>query len=391
MKTVLKNLLLVFGSIALFFTALELTLALFSPHKLRIRPYHEIYNPIIGWVNKPLKDEGIHFEFARNRFFHVKHNSLGLRGKETSYKKPSNVKRILFVGDSYFWGYGVSNDEVISSILQQSLPNTIEVLNGATVGYGTDQAYLWLKNEGLKYQPDIVLFSFSAANDLQEISTSVSYYTPKPIFMLENGKLTLKNVPVPRTEQTDRKAFGEPRTLFGKLKKFLRFHTHTYQFIAERLNANPEIRLLLLNLGLAEEYTKDIGNVPRLSNPPDEAENIAFRLINESRKITESSGGKFILVFIPDKEEDRSGTVSVEGVAPGTYERNSELRTKLMSFAEREKIDLIDLLAFTREHYKQGVSLYTVEKYDHHWSALGHRLIANKLLQYIKDRRVIAF
>jgi hypothetical protein len=384
MRSYLKNISLVLGSVTTFLVLLELTLALFAPHKLVVRPYHERYDPVMGWVNKPLKNEGVHFEFAPDRSFHVSHNSLGLRGKETTRDKPPGTKRILFVGDSFFWGYGVSDDEVVSAILQELLPNAYEVINGGTTGFGTDQAYLWLKNEGLTYRPDIVIFGFSAANDLQEISRSVAYFSPKPIFMLENDKLVLKNVPVPRSTETDRKTFGQPRTLFGKLKKFLRYHTHTYQFIVGRLNADPETRLFLINLGLAEEYTSNIGNIPVLTNPPDRVRDIAFRLIKESRRISQDAGASFLLVFIPDKEEDRSGMVAVTGVKEGAYARNSELSSSVQSFAAREKIAFLDLLPFMREQYRQGVSLYNVERYDHHWTALGHERIAGEIIRSLE-------
>jgi lysophospholipase L1-like esterase len=384
MKPFLKNLLLVLGTIAVFFVLLEITLAIFSPHKLMIRPYHEVYDPLLGWRNKPLKNEGTHFEFASDRFFHVRHNSLGLRGEETTYEKPRGVKRILLVGDSYFWGYGVSNEDVVSAVLQKHLSPAIEVINGGTIGYGLDQKFLWLQNEGLKYRPDLVLLAFSAANDLDEISQSVVYYTPKPLFMLESGKLVLKNVPVPRTEKTDRKALGEPRTLFGKLKKFLRFNTHTYQFITGRLNSDPEIRLLLLNMGLAEEYTKDIGNIPVLTNPPGHVMDIALKLISESKRTAEEAGAVFVLVFIPEKEEDRSGNVPLEGVRPGTHDKNSRLSALLANHARKERIAYLDLLPLSREQYRQAASLYTIEEYDHHWSASGHRVIADELLRYLK-------
>ncbi|MDH4161417.1 MAG: SGNH/GDSL hydrolase family protein [Nitrospirota bacterium] len=385
----MNNILLLFTSIATFFLLLELSLALFAPHKLRIQPYHETYDPVMGWVNKPLKDEGVHFEFARDRFFQVRHNSLGLRGPETTKEKPRGTKRILLVGDSFFWGYGVSDDNVLSAVLQKELPPAVEVLNGGTTGYGTDQAHLWLKHAGLSLQPNIVLFGFTAANDLDEIASSVQYYSPKPLFMLEGGELVLKNVPVPRSEQTDRKTFGKPRTLFGKVKKFLRFHTHTYQFIMGRLNSNPEIRLLLINLGLAEEYSQDIGDIPVLTNPPEQVREIAFRLIRESRKAAEASGAAFVLVFIPEKEEDRSGRVQLQGVKEGTYERNSALSAALSAFSRRERIPYLDLLPFSRTQCRQGLSLYTVDRSDHHWTADGHRRIAGEVLQFLRKERLL--
>ncbi|MBI5103359.1 MAG: SGNH/GDSL hydrolase family protein [Nitrospirae bacterium] len=378
MKKGLQGLMLTLGSLILCFILLELFLALFSPHKLRTRPYHEKYHPVIGWVNKPLKDEGVHYEFARDRFFHVRHNGLGLRGGETTYEKPAGARRILLVGDSYFWGYGVQDEEVISAVLQKALPPPVEVLNGGTTGYGTDQMLLWLKNEGLKFSPDIVVFGFSAANDLDEIASSVSYYSPKPVFTLEMDRVNLKNVPVPRTGETDRKTFGNPRTLLGKVKKFLRYHTHTYQFISGRLNSIKAFRSFMLETGLADEYTTDLGNLPVLRNPPDSLWEIAISLIKESRRITEESGGKFVLLFIPDKE------YAPEGRVDDAYEKNTKMSRLLRDFAAKEKFAYFDLLPVVRASSAVGEPLYNQERFDHHWNAAGHRVAAAELLAFLK-------
>lgn len=387
MKKNLANSLIILGTIFIFFLILDIALSIFSPSKIRIQPYHEKYDSTLGWVNKPLKNEGVHFEFAKNRFFHVTHNSLGLRGPETSYKKPEGIRRILFVGDSYFWGYGVSDDEVLTRVLQQHVPSSIEVLNGGTTGYGTDQELLWLKVEGLKYKPDIVIFSFSAANDLDEIATSVSYYSPKPIFMLDNEEFVLKNVPVPRTLETDRKTFGNPRTLFGKAKKFLRHNTHFYPFITGRLNANPAIRHFLINVGLGEEYTTIIGNIPVLKNPPDKLWGIALSLIKEGRKIAEDSGAKFVLAFIPEKETALTDNMTMPDAQRKTCVRNDELSSLFREFTKKEKISYIDFLPIAREHLRIGASLYNTEPTDHHWNASGHRFAAHEILTLLEKQR----
>lgn len=389
MRKYLSNLLLFCGSILFFFIVLETALAVFGPGKIKIQPYHEKYDPTLGWVNRPLKNEGVHFEFIKDRFFHVTHNSLGLRGPETTYKKPEGTKRVLFVGDSYFWGYGVSDNEVLTQILQQSVPESVEVLNGGTTGYGTDQMLLWLKHEGLKYRPDIVIFGFTAANDLDEIATSVSYHSPKPIFMLENEAFVLKNVPVPSSIETERKTFGNPRTLFGKIKKFLRHNTHSYPFIASRINSRPDMRQFFINTGLAEEYTTNLGNIPILKNPPEKLWDIALSLIKESRDLSNKSGAEFVLVFIPDKEINKGDAATPDNATKKTYALNSEASSVLKKFSEKENIAYLDLLPTSREHLKRGSPLYNTDKTDHHWNALGHKVAASEILGFLRMRRLL--
>lgn len=389
MKKLLANIALCFVAVLVVFLLLELTLALFWPHKLKHRPYHEKYDPVIGWVNKPFKDESVRFEFAPSRYFRVKHNSKGLRGPEADYQKAPGVRRILFVGDSFFWGYGVENAEVLTEVLQHKVGARAEILNGGVTGYGTDQELLWLENEGLKYQPDIVVLGLSFANDFDEISNSVSYHYPKPIFMLEKGRLVLKNVPVPRTKETDRKSFADPPTLFGKVKKFLRYHTHSYNFITRRLNSRPEWRLFLFNLGLAEEYTTTFQDIPLLKNGPGDVEQIVYRLLREMKRMTERTGSKFLLVLIPEKERDAAGGTPYEGARESAYDANTYYSKSVREFSQAAHIPVLDLLPMIRERHKRGEVLYFLDATDHHWTPQGHRFVAETIYDYLNRERWI--
>jgi lysophospholipase L1-like esterase len=98
-------------------------------------------------------------------------NSLGFRGKEITLKKPSNTIRILLLGDSYVFGYGLTENETLSSVLQEKIDKEIssstriEIINGAVPGYNTLDEYLFLKLKGITISPDIVLL-FYFTNDI---------------------------------------------------------------------------------------------------------------------------------------------------------------------------------------------------------------------------------
>ncbi len=153
-----------------------------------------LYDEDLGWRNIPGWRDGT----TRGAKLHI--NSKGLRDREYPYKKPAGTKRILVLGDSYAWGYGVANEEAFGHLLEQNLKKTNgvhkwEVLNGGVSGYGTDQAYLWLQAEGLRYEPDIVVLAFFLVNDPENNESSVQYGLQKPVFL--NTALELANVPVP--------------------------------------------------------------------------------------------------------------------------------------------------------------------------------------------------
>jgi len=80
----------------------------------------------------------------------VRINSLGLRGEEITLEKPSGVKRILVLGDSYTYGVYVGNDETYPAVLEELFERdgrNIQVINaGYADGWSPDEHYAWLIN-----------------------------------------------------------------------------------------------------------------------------------------------------------------------------------------------------------------------------------------------------
>ncbi|MGB0579989.1 MAG: SGNH/GDSL hydrolase family protein [Limisphaerales bacterium] len=147
-------------------------------------PDHEVsgqrylFDPVLGWRNIP------HFE-ASTFGYPLSINSKGLRDREYPYEKPAGVKRILVLGDSFAWGYGVGDEHIFTEVLEEKLAGgeqKWDVINAGVSGYGTDQEYLFLKNEGLKYQPDVVLLAFYLRNDPVNNTGLVQYGLGKPCF-----------------------------------------------------------------------------------------------------------------------------------------------------------------------------------------------------------------
>ena len=129
-------------------------------------------------------------------------NSKGLRDREYPYEKSPEFKRVLVLGDSYAWGYGVSDEEIFTEVLEEELGGSkkkVEVLNAAVSGWGTDQEYLYFLQEGHKYSPDIVLLAFFILNDPINNVNPTQYGLRKPVF--KNTALELVNVPVPKPEE----------------------------------------------------------------------------------------------------------------------------------------------------------------------------------------------
>ena len=125
-------------------------------------------------------------------------NSHGLRGPEHDFEKPAGVQRVLMLGDSFAWGTP-SATTTSRPQLEKFLSKNgarVEVLNSAVSGWATDQEYLYLRDEGFRYSPDVVVLMFYAVNDFLENIGSVQHGHRKPVFM--DTQLTPAGLPVPK-------------------------------------------------------------------------------------------------------------------------------------------------------------------------------------------------
>jgi len=79
-------------------------------------------------------------------------------------------RRILFLGDSYLAGAGVTGlDKRLSSVLERELTESATVRVLATGGWGTDQELLAMMQKGRPWKPDVVVLAFCPTNDLTNI------------------------------------------------------------------------------------------------------------------------------------------------------------------------------------------------------------------------------
>jgi hypothetical protein len=159
-----------------------------SPPVYVEEPDHErsgqryLFDAVLGWRNIP--------DYRATTFGKpMTINSRGLRDREYPYEKPPGTKRILVLGDSFTWGFGVGDSAIFTEDLERRLTanrESWEVLNAGVSGWGTDQEYLFLKNEGLRYSPDIVLLAFYLRNDPINNTALVQYGLGKPCFTTDN-------------------------------------------------------------------------------------------------------------------------------------------------------------------------------------------------------------
>jgi len=97
-------------------------------------------------------------------------NQTGWRDIDHLFENTDRRYRILVLGDSNTFGAIVPAEKIYTRILATELKGSgidVEVISLAYGGWGTDQQLEALINEGLHYQPDLVILQFTT-NDLSE-------------------------------------------------------------------------------------------------------------------------------------------------------------------------------------------------------------------------------
>jgi lysophospholipase L1-like esterase len=93
--------------------------------------------------------------------------SHGMRNRETPIAKPPDTYRILVLGDSIAFGFGVAEKDAFPRVVERQLRDhtlraghpRVEVINAGVPGWNLVNSYLFLKERGLAFQPDLVLLT----------------------------------------------------------------------------------------------------------------------------------------------------------------------------------------------------------------------------------------
>ena len=125
----------------------------------------------LGGIVQPSAFDGIVYELKPNlRGVFVDQplavNADGLRDREYSRRKPGNTIRLVGLGDSSLFGWGVRHEDVSLEVLERRLNEAgssthFEVMNFAVPGYNTAiEAEVFIQKAS-QYDPDVVLLNFN--------------------------------------------------------------------------------------------------------------------------------------------------------------------------------------------------------------------------------------
>ncbi len=148
-------------------TAAEVALRLVAPQALLRDPDAFTPDPVLGMRLTPgYSGPFITPEFSSSWVI----NDQGHRGPAAAAREAIGF-RIVALGDSFTFGYGVEEEESWPRLLEKRIgertegAGRIEVVNLGVGGYGTFQELSWLERKSEALEPDLAVLAFYVGND----------------------------------------------------------------------------------------------------------------------------------------------------------------------------------------------------------------------------------
>ena len=305
-----------------------------------------VYDETKGWFHSPstLAETGI----GGPDRFPVRINALGLRGPELTLDRAEDTGRVLVFGDSYVFGVGVAEEQILTThlahLLAPHFPSGIEVVNLGVAGYSTDQQVLLWQELGSRLSPDLVILVV-CDNDYVGNTENFAYRQYyKPYFELEaDGGLRLENVPVPRLSRVQ------------GAKLWLGRESNVWNFVRNRNADHPKVRSLLRKLEVD------------VSRPPRAPYRVTAALVKSFARDVETRGAFFLVTSTGRRGED-----------PALFQNLS----RQLAPAGIHHLDLFPILDAARRREPDRAWDF---RSDPHWNRDAHRLAASSLVEYLGD------
>lgn len=260
------------------------------------------------------------------------------------------------------------------------------MIAGGTVGYSTDQEYLFYREEGSRYSPQVVLLLFYYNDIVYNARESVGR-APKPLLTFEGGAIRVKNRPLqePPPAPADR-----PTVTRGSV---------ALAFTAERLLTGAPLAYdRLAALGLWPERAPARAGAELLvysRRPPREVDDAWAQTLNVLRALrdeTRARGARLLLVYVPSKMEvnDRDWRLTEEryGVDERQWDRFA-VAARLAAAARELQIAVLDpTQALRRQERGLGRSAYHGQ--GGHWNAVGHATVAFGIAERLRELEFLA-
>lgn len=342
---------LVIVSIIISIGLLELTVALFKPQPVYRRlladtPAMHVEGDVLPQVLR----SSYYGRFLRSEFDTVVSiNSRGFRGSEF---RNSDEPRLVVIGDSFTFGYGVDDFDAYPAILD-SLLGDVEVINGGFAAGSSPDMYLcWLRAHGSELNASTYLIGFFIGNDIDRHDQMVWAEVDS-----EGLPLRIENAESDVVDHYLRPKITPIGYRYPILRESHLFHLVGSFYRDRRLKIIPPVsRPSIFDEKYSQKTKQAIEKTERL-----------FIAISEWMKEHQIPFG---VVMIPTKQQ-------VMGTASDRPQK------EFVEFFEDSGIRYVDLLPDMKR--KAEPLYYPI---DLHWNSRGHEVAAEIIARWLLDAHI---
>lgn len=350
------------------------------------------FDPELGHRNKPDVDL-LHVWDARENVSRIRTDSRGFR--TTGVAGNAADFRILMLGDSYTFGYGVGDDSTFSAVLEsnwnQHRPATIQVINAGVSAYGTAQEMLLYEIFARKEPVDLVVLNVFVGNDVQDNSClelgSLLPHRRAPCFEVRDGDLVQESAPLPPGSR------GRAKTsIWTRARQWPR-KTELYGIVSQRaighLQGSPRAVAFLASLGLDLNpgYLPHVVGGWYLGDRSQRGWELTRTLISRLAAAVRSTGAEFAVILIPSRVQvlpelsEVSSVLYPQAREMEAFFANPGLPQQLLvDHLSSSAIPVLDLMPIFQQQDQVSDHYYPVIA---HWNERGHELVAGEIEQFL--------
>lgn len=332
-----KRLTVSFFSLVIFLSLIELSIRI-SGVDTYFESGYFLINRDLDYPDVTLRDSELFWKLRPNKkilskFFDndtIRTNALGFRGNNIHAK--SEKSRIVALGNSCTFGWGIELDSTFTSQLQIILGGDFEIINAGVPGYSSYQGKVLFEKEIQKLAPDILLILF-AWNDHWPAALGIpdndQIFPPEYIVSIQNLMSRLKTYQLLR------------KLLLAAFEKELKKTDDNMIYRVSQADFEKNLKEICTS-------AKSIGALPILMTSP---------IANQSNK---------------QKRQTKSSLNLI----------HSAYNEIIIKVANTEKVALVDLA----EEFSNKTNLFTRPQFDPiHFNNNGHKLTANLVAEKISS------
>lgn len=292
-------------------------------------------------------------------------NSFGFNDLEHDFANPEKKFRILLLGDSYVEGHQVAADKITARQLERLAKEkgyALEVISMGITGWGQAQHLSTYNVLGKKFSPDLVV-SFFCINDFEN---NGHVFEGDQDYSLEQGRLVYhrpqEQLEVPLRKQLIHHTLHQTESYFA-VKQLLSL-AYYKKFFSEKEKAKAFF--------VAGKGGKRTGKpIDPQNAAQDEVHHLLKALLIELNRSITSNNSQFLgtLVSADVREEESDDFLTTYSWVEWVHKTNG--------------IDVINFHRQFRDLYlEKGIKPHF--EFDPHWSELGHRMVAERLMDYVQ-------